>query len=57
MIHRDIKPENILIIQKGNDWKAVITDYNVSTAPLKYDVVTEYAGTPGLIAPEILYGT
>ena len=53
IIHRDIKPDNMLIIGTKEKWKVVIIDFNI-TKRIGFEKQTEYCGTPGFIAPEII---
>ncbi|XP_063802175.1 protein kinase C delta type-like [Pseudophryne corroboree] len=52
IIHRDLKPENILMAASGH---LQITDFGIAIENIFGDqTATEYAGTPGYIAPEML---
>ena len=51
IIHRDIKPENILIDKKGY---LAITDFGISRYK-KDENHNEKSGTPGYMAPEVLF--
>lgn len=50
-IHRDIKPENIIVDDKGY---LRITDFGISQ-PLEKHNENNTSGTPGYMAPEILF--
>ena len=51
IIHRDIKPENILIDEKGY---LAITDFGIARFK-KEENSKEKSGTPGYMAPEVLF--
>ena len=51
IIHRDIKPENLVLDNKGY---LRITDFGVAKINLK-DNSSETSGTPGYMAPEVLF--
>ena len=51
IIHRDIKPENILIDKKGY---LAITDFGIARF-IKKNNSNEKSGTPGYMAPEVLF--
>ena len=51
IIHRDIKPENILIDEKGY---LAITDFGIARFKKKENS-NEKSGTPGYMAPEVLF--
>ena len=55
--HRDIKPENLLIIEGANDvMKLKILDFGMCATTGGGATLTEKAGTPGFMAPEMIYG-
>lgn len=56
LIHRDLKPENIMI-RKPNDLTAVIADFGLATDVSVNEYIYVRCGTPGFIAPEIIYHT
>ncbi|KAM4048910.1 protein kinase C delta type-like [Anomaloglossus baeobatrachus] len=52
VIHRDLKPSNILVAATGH---IKIADFGLALLNIYGDrTATEYAGTPGFIAPEML---
>lgn len=53
IIHRDIKAENIMI---GSDGEIKLIDFGLSYFKKKGEKVSEIAGTPYYMAPEILLG-
>lgn len=52
VIHRDLKPANVLFDGRG---KARITDFGIAT-PSHAAAISELAGTPAYMAPELLEG-
>ena len=53
VIHRDIKPENIMITDQGS---VRLIDFGLSKAS-RTQKLTEMAGTPYYMAPEVLKGS
>ena len=53
VIHRDIKPENIMITDAGS---VRLIDFGLSRAS-KSKNLTDMAGTPYYMAPEVLHGS
>ncbi|CAJ0947583.1 unnamed protein product, partial [Ranitomeya imitator] len=51
IIHRDLKPGNILVAETGH---VKITDFDLSLENMQDRTATQYAGTVGYMAPEML---
>ena len=51
IIHRDISSGNVLLWQKGNQWRAKVSDYG--TANFVRQSSSTYAGAPIYCAPEV----
>jgi serine/threonine protein kinase len=51
IIHRDIKPENLVL---GEDGYLKLTDFGIARV-LRVDNSDDTSGTPGYMAPEVLY--
>lgn len=57
ILHRDIKPGNIIIAGSGAGLRLWITDFGLARASARGDPkMTQLAGTPGYLAPELLGG-
>ncbi len=52
-VHRDLKPSNILL---DHQLRARVSDLGLAVRSLNGAIVRELVGTPGYIAPEILFG-
>lgn len=56
IIHRDIKADNILLKHSDNDAEICIADFGLAEYfNEECDYVFKRCGTPGYVAPEILY--
>mmetsp|Transcript_2511 Transcript_2511/g.3695 ORF Transcript_2511/g.3695 Transcript_2511/m.3695 type:complete len:354 (-) Transcript_2511:86-1147(-) len=53
IVHRDLKPENLLMLSYSNDYQVKIADFGFARS-VKNGVCTEYIGTPGYAAPEVV---
>lgn len=53
--HRDLKPENLLMVSESDDAAVKIVDFGFA-AIAHGNTLTSQCGTPGYIAPEILFG-
>lgn len=54
--HRDLKPENLLLVSKSNDREIKIADFGFAKKAPTSECLLTQCGTPGYVAPEILYG-
>lgn len=52
-VHRDLKPSNILL---DHQLRARVSDFGLAVRSLDGALAREVVGTPGYIAPEILFG-
>jgi serine/threonine protein kinase len=52
-VHRDLKPSNVLLDQQ---LRARVSDFGLAVRSLDGALAREVVGTPGYIAPEILFG-
>jgi eukaryotic-like serine/threonine-protein kinase len=52
-VHRDLKPSNVLLDQQ---LQARVSDFGLAVRSLDGALAREVVGTPGYIAPEILFG-
>jgi eukaryotic-like serine/threonine-protein kinase len=52
-VHRDIKPSNVLL---DRQLRARVSDFGLAVRSLDGALAREVVGTPGYIAPEILFG-
>ncbi len=55
IIHRDIKPDNILLMDRKK-MKICITDLGFACKTNDYKEINLKCGTPGYVAPEVLFG-
>ncbi|XP_078054057.1 calcium/calmodulin-dependent protein kinase type 1D-like [Mustelus asterias] len=54
IVHRDLKPENLLYYSSDENSKIMISDFGLSKI-LDMGVMSTACGTPGYVAPEVLY--
>lgn len=55
VVHRDLKPENLLLASKEDDANIKIADFGLARVT-NGNTITDKAGTPDYIAPEVLQG-
>mmetsp|Transcript_5607 Transcript_5607/g.15401 ORF Transcript_5607/g.15401 Transcript_5607/m.15401 type:complete len:326 (+) Transcript_5607:83-1060(+) len=56
VVHRDLKPENMLMTDETKEAKVKITDFGLSKITEGHSAIMKTpCGTPGYIAPEVLY--
>jgi len=55
LFYRDLKPENLLMVSESDDADVKIVDFGFA-AIAHGETLTAQCGTPGYIAPEILFG-
>jgi len=53
--HRDLKPENLLLQSKTDDRAVKIADFGFAKRVTSEECLTTQCGTPGYVAPEVLY--
>lgn len=53
VVHRDLKPENLLLYDKTEGSKIMLSDFGLSKIPVG-DLMKTAVGTPGYVAPEVL---
>ncbi|KAI6659340.1 calcium/calmodulin-dependent protein kinase type II delta chain isoform X16 [Oopsacas minuta] len=53
IVHRDLKPENLLLFDKSENSKIMLSDFGLSKIPIG-DLMKTAVGTPGYVAPEVL---
>ena len=53
-MHRDIKPENIILKDKSEDFDIKLADFGLGCFTSQ-DITFKRCGTPGYVAPEILW--
>jgi serine/threonine protein kinase len=54
--HRDLKPENLLLVSRSDDKNIKIADFGFAKKVTSSKCLVTQCGTPGYVAPEILYG-
>ena len=53
IVHRDLKPENLLLYDRSEGSKIMLSDFGLSKIPVG-DLMKTAVGTPGYVAPEVL---
>lgn len=58
VVHRDLKPENLIYATEDDDSLLKITDFGLAKFRLPQEemLFSTQCGTPGYVAPEVLYG-
>lgn len=54
--HRDLKPENLLLVSKEDDNQLKLADFGFAKTCTEPKSLRTQCGTPGYVAPEILFG-
>jgi calcium/calmodulin-dependent protein kinase I len=55
IVHRDIKMENVLCRHRGDDMQVILSDFGLAARVDNKAEMHRCCGTPGYIAPEMLY--
>jgi len=55
VVHRDLKPENLLYQSHAEDANIMVTDFGLAKMADELSSQTSACGTPGYVAPEVLY--
>lgn len=56
IVHRDLKPENLLYSSMEPGALLKVSDFGLAKYMNNEEMMTTQCGTPGYIAPEILFG-
>mmetsp|Transcript_12511 Transcript_12511/g.23232 ORF Transcript_12511/g.23232 Transcript_12511/m.23232 type:complete len:336 (-) Transcript_12511:93-1100(-) len=56
IVHRDLKPENLLYADATDDSVVKLADFGLAKMVSEKPLMKTACGTPGYVAPEILYG-
>lgn len=54
-MHRDIKPENLILRNEHDNEDIILADFGLSEHENKLKYLFKRCGTPGYVAPEILF--